>query len=264
MPAASAFRTVAIGLIRETFYVRQALTRDRVLFFADLYKAAGVVPPIEVTDSYELVDGRNRLAAQRELGYKTVAVTVYPAADRNTLLARALNANAGGALPPTHSDFIFTLKQMLLQGASEKAITGSLQGNWPAKYIAGAIRDARSALNHDQIVKAVQAVGTGNLTVSEAATQFHVSSDALKRELHIAPRTTKASEHEHMAALTRIWTPASRSMGARHRKIREDHESGTLSLKQVHNLIKHMEHHARLMTGNIRDFKKRIAALGKL
>jgi ParB-like chromosome segregation protein Spo0J len=59
-----------------TFYVRKAPDRDRVTQFVELYRNGAQMAPIVVNKNMELIDGRHRLEAQKELHRRMIPVII--------------------------------------------------------------------------------------------------------------------------------------------------------------------------------------------
>ncbi len=58
---------VKISEIRTSFYVREKLDQNYVLYLMELLEGGKILPPIILYPDYELCEGRNRLEAHKGL-----------------------------------------------------------------------------------------------------------------------------------------------------------------------------------------------------
>jgi hypothetical protein len=165
---------IPLANIVNKFDVRVALDQDRVIQFAGMYEAGLELPPIRVVkldeDTYAFVDGRHRAAGRGYLGLTDVEAIVSNGSLRDDpveLYAQALEANWGGAKPPTREDITHTLVRMLEAGAQRSVIYERLSF-LPKGAARAYLADAHSKISRRRIGKALDAISDG-LTVEEAA-----------------------------------------------------------------------------------------------
>jgi hypothetical protein len=176
---------VALKSIANKFDVRLALDQDRVLQFVSLYESGADVPPVKLValdeDSYAYIDGRHRGAARAYLDLPDVPALICNGSLRENpveLYAEALEANWGGAKPPTRDDIVHTIGRMLEAGATQTVCRERL-AFLPAGALRAFIAQARGSLSKRRIAKALDAVSDG-FSVPVAAQQFGVKPELLK------------------------------------------------------------------------------------
>src|ERR1035438_6817341 len=104
---------VLLSQIVNKFDVRTSLDEDRVVQFAGYYEAGMELPPVSLVEiaenKYAYIDGRTRGAARAYLNIPDVPATISNnPEDASQLFVQALQANWGGAKPPTRNDIIHT------------------------------------------------------------------------------------------------------------------------------------------------------------
>ena len=255
--------TIPIDSVTEDFYVRTSLNDDHVLHLATLYQNGVKLPPILVTrENNTVVDGRHRLAAQRLCERYGVEVEWLEDCDKSSLLVCALKRNVGGSLPPSNSDIVYTLKQMLESGMVSSAVAKQFAEVWPPAVIRRFLSDAQSALTRDRTIRAREAVAEGNMTVHEAALANKIKPDMLKQAL-IGPKKRRTAAGEIKGTLTTIFRSRGGSMGQVFRRIQHQYEDGDLSWQTVEMILEHAEKCCRATTTSVRDWRKRLEAAKK-
>ena len=177
---------IPLAQISNKFDVRVKLDEDRVLQFMGMYDDGQDVPPVVLVklgeDSYAYVDGRHRGAARSYLNLTDVPAVIRSEAMSDSpveLLAEALEANYGGAKPPTREDIIHTVTRMLEAGASQTAIRDRLQF-LPSGSLRAFIATARSNIMRKKVAKALDEMSEGSATLEDAAKRYGIKPETLK------------------------------------------------------------------------------------
>ena len=175
---------VPLDRIMVTTYVRTVRDQDRTNFFLEILRAGGKLDPGEITDDYQLVDGRTRLAALDQFGATEMEMIFVGILTTEEIIFRGIEANIGGALPPSNHDYEHTIKALLKEKTSRKIIMERLIGKGlPKKFVSHMIDQAQTHMNKDNIRKAVTAILEGGLTLTQAAKEFGADEDSVRKEL---------------------------------------------------------------------------------
>jgi hypothetical protein len=169
-----------VSELKTTFFVRTGLDQEHVLKLADLYLAGVRLPPLTVTPSLEIVDGRHRKEALEVAFSKDVDADIEIINEKDPLdvIASALKSNEGGPLPSTRADIIHTIGLMITRGAKDKAILEKLDF-LPRDVVRKYMDSAKGNVKKRLIQQAREAVSDG-ATVKEAADRFGIDIKDLK------------------------------------------------------------------------------------
>lgn len=256
--------TISVSAISEDFYIRKALDEDHVIQLSLLYENGVKLPPVLVSESgNRLIDGRHRLAALRLLDKKTVDVEWTNENELGPLLVLGLQANIGGALPPTNSDIVNAMKQMLETGMQHSVVQKHFAATWPPAVTRKYLNDARWAINRDRITSAKAAILEKNMTVAEAAALFGVKMDTLKDAIQGKKGIRKSNAATFKASLTTIFKSRGTAMGALIRKVQALYEDGDISWNAVSDLLEHCETANKSSSRTIEDWRRRFEAMAK-
>lgn len=256
------YGTIPLDRLKDEFFVRQRLDDDHVLHLATLYEAGVKLPAVQITRSDAIIDGRHRVAALRMLDRTDVDVEWVDEADRGIILCQALKANTGGSLPPSNSDIVYAISQMLDAGMQNSVVTKHLSPVWPPAVIRRFLSDAASLITQQRIRDAKQAVVEGGLTVADAAAKFKIKTDALKAAI-TGTKRRKTATSDFKAALTTIFRSRGGKTGAVLRKLTQSYDDGDLSWAQVVDVLEHAEGLVKTANHAVRDWRKRFEAKGK-
>jgi hypothetical protein len=250
--------TIPITEVQENLFVRTHLNVDHAQYLATLLEAGQRLPPIRITPSKILIDGRHRLHAHRLLNRQAVEVE-YSDQEPETgdLISDALLSNVGGALPPTHSDIIHAVKQMIDSGMQNSVITKQLQKKWPTAVVRRYVSDAHGALHAERIQAAIRDVVDNGKTVAEAALEHKVKPDAVKAAM-TGKRRRKATTAELKATLSTIFKSRGQQMGHLIKKAVTAYEDGQLSAKQLEDVLHHAAKLCNYTRISVRDWNKRL------
>jgi len=184
---------VAIEQLRVKIFVRQKLNEDHVLNLALLYEADVILPPLEITKDYDVIEGRHRLEAAKLAGKKELPCDFVDDMKPAEMIAYAFSRNVGGNLPPSKQDINFTIESLLERKTSSGAIVKYFSF-WPADVVRKYIKDAQSNVLARSMAGAIKAVTEGDMRPSDAAEKFGVDAETLKTAISGKIRKRKGPE----------------------------------------------------------------------
>lgn len=261
--------------IENRFDVRTKLDDDRMVQLAGCYESGVALPPVQVIElaegKYAYVDGRHRGAAREYCGYTDIAaiVTDNPN-DPAELFARALQANYGGAKPPTRDDISHTIIRMLELGASQTAIRERLEFI-PSGSLKAYIASGRSTIMKRRISKALDAIGDGD-TIETASKKTGVPIDSLKDVVSGKKGKWGTGRTNEKEFCTSLKAHISSSLKATNTSISKKIEfmltkvsDGEISYKEAYGVIRSWSEHLRKTGIRITDWRARLnAASGEI
>lgn len=254
------YRTVALDTLKKEFYVRTSLDQDHVLFLAQLLEAGTELDRIVITDDNEVIDGRHRIAAAELLDRISIEAEVRHYDTKLDEIAAAIQANYGGALPPTVSDLRHAVVTMIQEGAGLKRLRELLP--LPTAMVRRLHADAHSAISKYKVSQALNAIAEGDITMAQAAEHFGVDPSLLKTAVQSRRKKEKG------ASLGQIKTQISqrtRSVSARNReivrKLFDEYSDGTISDKYALQVLSAMTHSAKRITRYVEECRNRFTEL---
>ncbi len=262
---------VLLSQIENKFDVRTKLDDDRVLQFAGAYEDGKELPPVKIVkiadDKYAYVDGRHRGAAREFCNYKDVAaIIVDNPNDPAELFAQALEANWGGAKPPTREDITHTIMRLLELKATQTAIRERLSF-LPAGSLRAYIATARGSIMKRKIGKALDAISEG-ATIDVAAVKYAIPIDSLKDV--VAGKKGKwgkgrSNEVEFATALKAYISTELRSVNSGIAKKMEfmlsKVDDGEMSYKEAYGVLRAWSEHLRKTGIRVADWRARLNAI---
>jgi len=251
-------RTVDVKDLQVNLFVRHALNQDHALALAELIEAGENLPPIKVTESLIVIDGRHRKEAYDILDIKSVTVEVIDVSDESELIAMAYKANVGGALPPTMQDTEHTVTSLLELGKSVKAISELL--NLPASLARKYVNEVKSKLARTKLQRAAAAITDGGLTLAKAAALHGVDIDKLKNVISGHRRSHKNGVADINRELTAMFKSVSQRNAGYCKTVLEKHEDGDVSDKQALDILEHLEKLQKNSAAKTADWKNRLLA----
>ncbi len=265
---------INLDQISNQFDVRTKLSEDRVLQFMSMYEAGTDLPPVLLVqlteDSYAYLDGRHRGAARSYLNLPDVPAVIRPSTLPDSpleLLAVALEANCGGAQPPTRDDITHTITRMLEAGASQTAVRDRLQF-LPAGACRAYIASARSTITKRRIAKALDDIETGGVSIDEAARRRGLKTEQLRDV--IAGKKQKwnkgrSDEAEFCIALRTYISKELKSANAGISKkvetLLKKVDDGEVSYKFAEEVLRAWRDHLRKTGLRVTDWQSRLSAL---
>jgi hypothetical protein len=182
------------------------------------------------------------------------------------LFALALEANYGGAKPPTRDDIVHTVTRMLEMGATQTAIKDRLNF-LPIGSLKAYIATSRSTIMKRKISKAMDAIGEGE-TIDSAATKFKIPIDSLKDVVKGKKGKWgkgRASEIEDGIALksyiSRELKSANTGISKKMEHMLERVDSGEISYKVAYDVLRAWSEHLRKSAIRVTDWKARLNAI---
>ena len=250
--------------IKETFYVRVALSEEHVLRFAELYEHKAEVPLIKVTEgTMQLIDGRHRKAAMLLYGLTEAEVELVAEAEFPELIIQALKANVGGSLPPSKADIQLTIKILLEKKVTQKWIISQIHEmvGFPKSLVRRWLDNVHSELSKAKKVRALNAVTEGGMTVPDAAKEFGVDPETIKDA--IRGKRKKAGElgaNAIKGGITTKFKSLWASNGRLLRKLSQGYEDGEVTKECLQDVLAHIEHQVKNLTDNSLAWQRRLEA----
>lgn len=255
---ARTIKKIPIVLIDEDFYVRTARNDDRVYMFAEVYDAGGQVPPLKVAEKngrYRLIDGRHRLAGLDLCGLKEAECEVLNGLGEVEQIVLAINANMNTALPPTRSDLDHCIQMLLARGLSANRIADQIPA-LPRAMVRKYADNIKSKLFKQRLTQAMDAIAHSNVTVQQAAEQFHVDEETLRAKLSGAKRRAKGVT-EFKGVISTRFRSLSLSNTALVKKLIEDYRDGEITEDVLAQVLGHIDNSIRHMVKTFSDWKRR-------
>jgi len=185
----SKIRELELAAIKETFVVRIALDSDRVNYLKSLKDSGIELDPVLVSEeedgSFELIDGRHRKAAYQLSGSTTIRCQVKKYDSLTEKIVVALKCNVHGPLPPKEADLSHVMQLLLAAGESRRSIIEmiSFQVGFPPRLIKKHLDWVQANLQKSLLRKAHNTVVNDGKTVHEAAAEYGISVETLKKHL---------------------------------------------------------------------------------
>lgn len=253
-------KVVKLTDIQTNLFVRKALNQDHVLYLAELIENnVEMKDLIEVTEDFQLVEGRHRKEAYELNGVKEVKVKILEFEDDGEMIAYAYKANTGGSLPPSPQDTEHTVMLLLGRGETRKHISELLC--LPLEMTRRYVKEVQSKAVRAKIAQAAAAVTEGGLTVLKAAEHYSVDLDRLKDKLSGGKRGPhKRGVEEIQCGLTRTYKSLSSKNAALIRSLLEKYEDGDVTEQQMRDIFAHIEQLQKRSIRAIGDWKQRFAS----
>jgi hypothetical protein len=264
---------IRLDKIKNAFDVRVALDQDRVVQLAGMYESGVNLPPVKVVrldeEYYAYIDGRTRGEARKYLNLEEIAAVVCNGSLREDpieLYAEALEANCGGAKPPTTADLTHSILRMLECGATQKQIRERLTF-LPSGALQAYIAIARGNLNKKRMAKAIDAIGEG-ATVQQAAESCHVKPEALKDAISGKKRkwgTARSNEVQlavdMKAYISKVLFSANAGIAQKCETILKRVDDGEISVKTANGILKAWREHLRKTGLRVDDWQARLDSI---
>jgi len=255
-------KEVAIKDLTSSFFARKELNEDRVIFFGELYEKNVEVDPITaVENTFEVIDGRHRIAGAELVGKETIVAILAKQQARPKLIAAALEANYGGALPPSRADIDYVIRQLIAEKVPVTKIC-ELLAFIPEEILRMHVREVKKREQKRKVTNAISRVVDG-ATVFEAAREFDIDPKEIKARLG------RKNSEENGSALfgddkKRVLQNL-RSMGSGIGKTLGNTfpliESGEVSLEDAQKFAEEIGRRLKLLQKRNRDWLKRFETL---
>lgn len=269
--------TLQLSQIINKFDVRTKLDEDRVIQLAEAYEGDIQLPPVDVIkldneDSlYAYVDGRHRGAAREFLNLKDIEAVVLDSSlnDNPTeLFALALEANYGGAKPPTREDIIHTITRMLEAGCDRTSIKERLTF-LPTGAVRAFTSQALGTIQKRRVTKALDAIADG-ATMEVAAKTFRIKPDMLKNVIQGKKGKWGKNRSEEVqfsvevkAYISAALRSANTGIGKKIDEVFRRVEDGEMSHKLASEVLAAWSEHLRNTSSRIRDRQARLDAISQ-
>jgi predicted transcriptional regulator len=172
------------------------------------------------------------------------------------MIAYAFKANTGGSKPPTPADIDHTIELLLERGGNQKSIADWL--GLPTKMVRKYVDDVRSRLARAKLMRAVDAVLNGGLSVAKAAEQYDVDLDRLKEHLSGKKKKPSHGINAIHQKLTYNYKSISSQNAALFRKLIIQYDDGDVTKKQATEIIEHLEGLQRKSARALAEWKARL------
>ena len=247
---------VKIKDLKVNLFVRKELDHDRVLFFALILENGGDLPPIKLTEGLAVIDGRHRLEAY-ELNDRTeIEAEIVECESEVDLIAIAYKSNTGGALPPTQADTEHTITLLLDRGVAMRRI-GEVLG-LPAGIARKYVGVVKSKIVRQKLSQASMAVADNGMTVAKAAEEYGVEPEKLKEIITGNRKKQKGGVAEVQRTLTKTHKSLSLKNAAAIKSMIDKLEDGDVSLKQVDEILTHIEQLQKRAARAVSQWRKRV------
>lgn len=257
MVANSEVREVKIESLKHAYHIRRKVDDDWVFHLATLFEADVDLPPIDVTENYEIIDGRQRVQAALLAGLTRIKVRVHRGLGELEIFKMGCSANGTGPRPMTRTDFILSARGMMERGAEEGEILKALQPI-PREYGRQICAAARKEYRGLQVSHALSDMALG-LSLVEVATKRNIKVSSLKAALALRGKKHNLSRakqlHKRVAALinrTRAaWRKIAESIG-------NDLQEAAISRDEAEWLLERAANLPEVMGHTVQDSKVRI------
>ncbi len=253
--------------IREKFFVRTALNNGRVEALRTLHKSGVDLGPLVVSESPVpelngiLIDGRHRKVMFLGEGLKKADVELRRYDSLAEMIVDAMKCNSGGPLPPTDADTNHSLQELLESGTSRKAIIEmiSTQMGLPKKLIQGHLDVVQSNMFKARVVKAKNAVISGNKNVQQAADEYDVDVKSVRKALGSEKKNQiDGSNQQIKATFSTVAKKMSLTVGHNMSRILRELKDGVMTTATAVDTFHHLDHTIRKLVVVHEQWAKRI------
>lgn len=264
---------IPLAQIENKFDVRIKLDEDRILILVGLYEGGIELPPIKVVrlddDKYAYVDGRHRGAARAYLNQpdiEAIVLTQDRLGDPIGLFVEALQANYGGAKPPTRDDVAHTVIRMMELGAKQVEIKERLSF-MPIGSINMYIGWAKGVLHKRKMRSALDLIADGS-SVNDAAAEVKLKPDVIRDFLQGKKRkwgkdtsSEKQQCNELKIHISKSLRTANSSIGKKIEGLLKAVDDGEISLKVAESVVNAWESHLSRTLIRVKDWQSRFVAV---
>ncbi|HLD70428.1 MAG TPA: ParB N-terminal domain-containing protein [Negativicutes bacterium] len=247
--------TVKISELQINTYVRKEINQDHALMLALLLENKVKLPPIQVTSALIVIDGRHRIEAHQINNLAEIEVELVDIKDENELISAAYRANMGGSLPPTPQDTEHTVRTLLDRGMPKKDIPDSL--GLPVNMVRSYINKIASKVKRQNLQKAEYAVIEKNVTRAQAAEEFGVDEQDLKRYMQEGRKKKKSGLSDIERNIQHLHQSLSNQTTRTFKRLSTLFEDGDASAKDVQNFLDMVESRLQAMTRLNKDRRTR-------
>lgn len=238
-------------------FVREKTDPEYVFHLATLFEAGVNIEPIEITKSFQLIEGRHRIEAAILAGLTEIDAVVYPDMPLKERLAMAMAANLGGKRAPTKADILIGLEAMVKAGASERYIRDQFTV-FPKSVMDKYMGEVRGAIQRQKIGQARALLAEGK-TIEQASSEVGMTVQTLQeRILRVHQRTANPIEH-----VDRVIKQRNRNTGQKNRVVFDAAMKavldGDITKEKALEVAELVERHGKLSINAAEDFRRRLA-----
>lgn len=247
---------VEIRKLKDSFDIRSTLNQDHILFLWSLIDAGQELPPIKITKDYSIIDGRHRRVAYEHAGIPIIKAEVIDSDSTIEIIKQCLEANMGGALPPTKTDLYRTMMILINRKYSKERIINEFKSILPMGLIRVAHHQAQWQINNQKVNEAIDLIRTSDLTIKKAAEIIGISESSIKEKLD--RKKVDGNGNPHLkGTLSKMFTHFNKSLGKIVSKTFQDYEDAELTKLDTEAILKYL---AKLIVNQNRmygDWQKR-------
>jgi ParB-like nuclease family protein len=221
---------VRIDKLVHVWDVRVNLNEDHVLTLAGLIDSGVEMPPIDITDKMEILDGRHRVQAAALAGHETIQAKIHRGLANREALVFSYRSNETGPLPMTLHDYAVVVKQLIEMGDSDPQICMSLK--MPAKFLRPIISKERSRIIGHKLIKAKELMVSGK-TVAQAAEEVNIPERAIQQSLRQTGRVEHSLYTKLASSVTQERNAMMGWMRRMHERIQEDYREGLITKEEI-------------------------------
>ena len=265
-------KEIKIEDIITTRNFRKKLDQAWVEQLAALYANNVDVDPITVTPfgeekpgKYKLVKGRHRIQGRLLADFQTIKCHIKTYDNEADMIIDAISEDVKSSKPMTHEDFLYTAKQLYeVTGYKKREVVARLSEVMPPKMAKNYADMVVQKHKERQMVKALDAMGTQKINVSEAATQFGVDENQLalmlkdrkgvKRKKHYSIRNFKGNIKQRFNAYNKAMIKSIEDAFA-------GYENNEFSEVEVQTVLDFIEATGQEFVKTVVEKKKRFKAL---
>jgi hypothetical protein len=245
-------------------FARRGLSDTQVRHLTTLVENGVELDPIEVARGIKgvsnsqntVVDGRHRIQVYRNLKVDRIKVVLLDHMTKAELLARALEANIGGALPPSNEDITYVIDQLLDAGETKTAIAQHLS-YFPPSMARRVIMWAESNQQKRKVKAVLAEVAKGNISINQAAEKYGINAGVIKEAMGGKAKDV-ASAMMLSANVERIFRSASAQLRRTLQTTLDAHLDGNIADTECEAVLKQVKNAAHRMEMNLRGYFERL------
>lgn len=246
---------VRIDKLVHAFDVREKINEDWACTLGELLEAGKELPPIDINDLMEILDGRHRVQGAVLAGRDTIMANVHKGLVGKNALLFSANANSSSGLPVTMQDYTVVVRRLLFLNQTESEICRDLK--LPGKMLRPIILKERENQTHVKLVKAREAMATG-ATIEEASKIADVAITSIRRSLVSKGKNTLTTVTRLKALVSNSRTGFIDSMRRCDERIRQDLADGLISREESHEIWEKWRAAVSAASVKISDYEGRL------
>lgn len=251
---------VPVDDVEFEFSLRDKLNEDRVQSFEDSYRTGQEVPPPEITPDRKGLDGRHRFEALKRLGRKSVECLVVDIPTEPERRAYAFKRNEGGSLPPTRSEKVRVIRELIEGGCSSNDLIDLFKDVYTVALIREYTRAARQLIKEARLRLAVAEVAKGEKTAKTVAEEFRVDLETLTAEIAGHKKRKRSHSDERrvfVAGIEKTYRSVAHRAGKTFSLVAEEVRGGETTLENALAMIEAEEKCADARLRNLKDWRSR-------